>query len=52
MQLKLNKEDVPAFTTELAATGAGIMALKPQNTLEEYFLSLTSKDQYVGADQD
>jgi ABC-2 type transport system ATP-binding protein len=52
MQLKLNSEDVPLFTTELAATGAGILSLKPQNTLEEYFLSLTSKDQYVGTDQD
>lgn len=50
-QLKLDKADVPLFTTDLAGSGAGILSLKPQNTLEEYFLSLTRKDQYVGTDK-
>ncbi len=50
-QVKLDKADVPFFTTDLASSGAGILSLKPQNTLEEYFLSLTRKDQYVGTDQ-
>jgi ABC-2 type transport system ATP-binding protein len=50
-QLKLDKADVPLFTSALAASGAGILSLKPQNTLEEYFLSLTTKDQYVGTDK-
>ena len=42
-QLKLPKQQVPQFTSALAASGARITALKPQNMLEEYFLSLTSR---------
>jgi ABC-type multidrug transport system ATPase subunit len=51
LQLKLQKAEVPVFTSALAASGAGIISLRPQNTLEEYFLSLTSKDKYVAAGQ-
>jgi ABC-type multidrug transport system ATPase subunit len=43
VHMKLEKHEVPAFTSALAASGARITALKPQNMLEEYFLSRTSK---------
>lgn len=43
IQLKLPKQGVPEFAAALAASGARITALKPQNMLEEYFLSITSK---------
>ena len=49
MLLKLEKTEVPLFTSALANSGSGIISLKPKNTLEEYFLSLTTRENHVGA---
>jgi ABC-type multidrug transport system ATPase subunit len=47
IQLRMNKAQVPALTAELVNAGAGIMALQPQNSLESYFLSLTTENRHV-----
>jgi ABC-2 type transport system ATP-binding protein len=45
--LRMNKAQIPALTTELVNAGANIMALQPQNSLESYFLSLTTENRHV-----
>jgi ABC-2 type transport system ATP-binding protein len=45
--LQLNKLQVPELTTDLVNAGAHIMALQPQNSLESYFLSLTTENRHV-----
>lgn len=45
--LRMNKTQVPALTTELVNAGANIMSLQPQNSLETYFLSLTTENRHV-----
>ena len=45
--LRMNKAQVPELTTELVNAGAGIMSLQPQNSLESYFLSLTTENRHV-----
>ena len=50
--LKIMREDIPRLTRELILAGIGIISLRPKNTLEEYFLSLTNPEQHVDIDQD
>jgi ABC-2 type transport system ATP-binding protein len=45
--LRMNKTQVPALTTDLVNAGAQIMSLQPQNSLESYFLSLTTENRHV-----
>jgi ABC-type multidrug transport system ATPase subunit len=45
--LRMNKAQVPALTTDLVNAGANIMSLQPQNSLESYFLSLTTANRHV-----
>ncbi|OQP60899.1 bacitracin ABC transporter ATP-binding protein [Niastella vici] len=45
--LRMNKPQVPELTAELVNAGAHIMALQPQNSLESYFLSLTTENRHV-----
>lgn len=45
--LRMNKAQVPELTTELVNAGASIMSLQPQNSLESYFLSLTTENRHV-----
>jgi len=45
--LQMNKKQVPALTSDLVNAGAGIMAIQPQNSLESYFLSLTTENRHV-----
>jgi len=45
--LQMNRKQVPALTTDLVNAGAGIMAIQPQNSLESYFLSLTTENRHV-----
>lgn len=47
--LQINKEQVPDVTAALVQAGAGIMAVQPQNSLESYFLSLTTENRHVDA---
>lgn len=45
--LRMNKAQVPALTADLVNAGASIMSLQPQNSLESYFLSLTTENRHV-----
>ena len=45
--LRMNKAQVPVLTAELVNAGANIMSLQPQNSLESYFLSLTTENRHV-----
>jgi ABC-type multidrug transport system ATPase subunit len=45
--LRMNKTQVPVLTTDLVNAGANIMSLQPQNSLESYFLSLTTENRHV-----
>jgi len=45
--LQMNKPQVPELTADLVNAGAYIMALQPQNSLESYFLSLTTENRHV-----
>jgi ABC-type multidrug transport system ATPase subunit len=45
--LQMNKPQVPELTADLVNAGAQIMALQPQNSLESYFLSLTTENRHV-----
>jgi len=45
--LRMNKTQVPVLTTDLVNAGASIMSLQPQNSLESYFLSLTTENRHV-----
>jgi ABC-2 type transport system ATP-binding protein len=45
--LRMNKTQVPALTTDLVNAGANIMSLQPKNSLESYFLSLTTENRHV-----
>jgi len=47
IRLQMNKQQVPALTSDLVHAGAGIMAMQPQNSLESYFLALTTENRHV-----
>lgn len=47
--LQMDKQQVPALTSDLVQAGAGILAVQPQHSLESYFLSLTTENQHVDA---
>jgi ABC-type multidrug transport system ATPase subunit len=40
--LKIHRNEIPVLARELVLAGVNILSIKPKNTLEEYFLSLTN----------
>jgi ABC-type multidrug transport system ATPase subunit len=49
LQLKMHKEDVPELVKALAAMDINILSINPTNSLEQYFLSLTTQAGIVEA---
>jgi ABC-2 type transport system ATP-binding protein len=49
IRLQMDRAAVPQFAAWLAAHGPGILAIKPRNSLEDYFLSLTNENNNVDA---
>ena len=45
--MDLSRDEVPDLVTALVAMEVRIRSLKPVNTLEEYFLSLTKENEHV-----
>lgn len=45
--LKVHRQQIPELHQFLAATGIGLLSLQPRNSLEDYFLQITSGKQYV-----
>lgn len=48
--IDIARDDIPVFVKDLVAMDVQIISLKPVNSLEEYFLSLTKEKEYVEAD--
>ncbi len=49
IRLQMDKAAVPELAAWLAGVGPGILAIKPRNSLEDYFLSLTNASNNVDA---
>ena len=47
VQLKMNKEDVPALIATLVAMQVQVLSANPMHSLEDYFLSLTTQPGHV-----
>jgi len=47
LQLKMNKEDVPQLIADLVSLQVQLLSIKPMHSLEDYFLSLTTKPGHV-----
>ncbi len=47
LQLKMNKEEVPQLIAELVSMQVQLLSIKPMHSLEDYFLSLTTKPGHV-----
>ncbi len=47
IRLQMDRADVPQLAAWLAEHGPGILAIKPRNSLEDYFLSLTNENNNV-----
>jgi ABC-type multidrug transport system ATPase subunit len=47
--MNVHRSDVPELVKELVGMGVGLIALRPVNSLEEYFLSRTTEKAYVEA---
>jgi ABC-type multidrug transport system ATPase subunit len=45
--LKLNRTEIPALHTALAAMQIQLLSLQPRHSLEDYFLQITSGNQHV-----
>jgi len=41
--VKIHRNEIPEITREMVMAGIDILSVKPKNTLEEYFLSLTKQ---------
>lgn len=49
LELKMSKEQVPAFTKFLVEKGVAIKGITARHTLEDYFLKITTANQHVEA---
>ena len=49
IQLKMDKDDVPRLIASLVEMQISVLAIKPTHSLEDYFLSLTTKPGHVEA---
>lgn len=47
MRLQMNKKDIPALTRELVDMNVEILSIQPRHSLEDYFLSLTTRPNHV-----
>lgn len=47
LQLKMNKEEVPQLIADLVSLQVQLLSIKPMHSLEDYFLSLTTKPGHV-----
>ena len=47
LTFELDKQDIPKLHIHLVEIGAEVIALRPRNSLEAYFLSLTTANQHV-----
>ena len=47
LQLKMNKEDVPALIATLVTMQVQVLSVDPMHSLEDYFLSLTTQPGHV-----
>ena len=47
--LKMNKQSVPALNRYLVEQNIEVLSLQPRNSLEDYFLSVTTGNQHVEA---
>jgi ABC-type multidrug transport system ATPase subunit len=45
--LDVGRQDIPAVAALLTEKGAGLLSMRPVNSLEAYFLSLTNRQAYV-----
>jgi ABC-type multidrug transport system ATPase subunit len=45
--LDVGRQDIPAIAALLTGKGAGLLSMRPVNSLEAYFLSLTNRQTYV-----
>jgi ABC-type multidrug transport system ATPase subunit len=49
LTLQLHRDEVAQLNRDLVNMGIDVLSLEPRNSLEEYFLSLTSNNQHVAA---
>jgi ABC-2 type transport system ATP-binding protein len=47
LRLQMNKADIPALTKDLVNSDLGILSIQPRHSLEDYFLSLTTRPHHV-----
>lgn len=47
--LKMDRARIPSFVRDLVEQGVPVAAIRPRHSLEDYFLSLTTANQHVGA---
>lgn len=47
--LKLHRDEIPGFVKKLVEMDIGVISLHSKNSLEDYFLKLTTNHQHVGA---
>jgi hypothetical protein len=52
LMLDLSRDDVPLMARTMVEQGVGIRSMKPVNSLEAYFLSLTNTPAHVVTGQD
>jgi ABC-2 type transport system ATP-binding protein len=45
--LQMDRADVPGLTRDLVQMDIGVLSLHPRNSLEDFFLSLTTTNQHV-----
>lgn len=47
LQLKMNRDDVPQLIADLVGMQVQVFSIDPMHSLEDYFLSLTTKESHV-----
>lgn len=47
IKMQMNKSAIPELAADITALGIGILSIQPRHSLEDYFLSLTTQQQYV-----
>ena len=45
--MQMNKAGIPELTNDMSAMEIGILSIQPRHSLEDYFLSLTTQQNYV-----
>ena len=47
VKMQMNKAGIPELTNDMSAMEIGILSIQPRHSLEDYFLSLTTQQNYV-----